>query len=73
MLMMKGKKRSVEAEELANMLSVNLAFLLLIDSFSMKTVQGNLIYISAHVCLSVASRGSLISCNWKDGFFKMSL
>lgn len=48
-------------------------FLLLIESFSMKTEEANLIYISAHVRLSVASGGSLISCNWKDGFFKMSL
>ena len=70
-IMTRGKKR-VEAGELQNASKLNLVFFVLTEDFSMKT-EANLIYIFAHVCLSVASGGSLISCYWKDGFFKMSL
>lgn len=72
MLLKKGGKKC-KTGELQNKSKVNHGFFLLIDCFYMKTEEANLIYISAHVCLSVASGGSLISCNWKDGFFKMSL
>lgn len=50
-------------------------FLILLLSllFSSTAKQRNLIYIPAHVCLPTASGGSLISHNWRDGFFKTSL
>lgn len=38
-----------------------------------KRGEPNLIYTPAHVCLPTASGGSLISHNWRDGFFKSSL